>query len=670
MTTALPSAPTQDDSASSSPPDGARRVRTVVAIAAGLVAFIAIEALSMLGAFSGWPSIVLAGLLAIGIPSARDLTRRLAINGVVILGFLPIAWWIPWSADWGITHSGVLLGGVLGSLVAWAIIGGRRSIVIVPVLGRSVIALAITAAFLAWFFRQFFVYTEGLFGISLLRQAFGNDNVAHFDMFEMIRRYGSAGPTWPDPTDGTTFAYVPYPQHFHALVAQVAELVGGPTLLPPADEVGLFLIGSAVVIMGGIVTLLAAFLSLPALRNRPGLSLIVAAGVVSFLLLGLGANALDHGFPPYLLAIIGTLLSVAFAMRPGRSSASSVLGSAAATVLVAHTWSLLAPLAAVALLWCLIRLPWGRASLRGRVVAIVIGAVVIVGLGGGWALYLVVRATSSVGSFSEVLAINGAATPASIPLMLGLGFAVIGTVALLRLRRTQVTGDLLIAIVAILGIAMAAVLIAVQLSQEDEISYFQIKFMNALCAVLGVLVVVLFTLALAQSLRRATTASTRAAAAVKVAAAIAVVLLASGIPVDLGPAFAANTSPGLVFREQTQIQAQTHFARNVRLLEAVTVMASEPCVQPVYLGAFPDDLSLGGSNQWAMSLSSTWTEASAPVNSYLFSHDGDDNWGLAPAIARHLLDESSNICLVVDPEARAYLAEELDSSLVDRIVTW
>ncbi|MGV8911267.1 MAG: hypothetical protein ACOH14_01515 [Rhodoglobus sp.] len=641
------------------------------ALSMGLLVFASFLALGTLDVFYGPLSFALAGLLLLGVPTARYFSRRLAINGIVLLGFGPLLWWIPWSQDWVVTHSSVLLGLGAGFITVWAISSAARARALVPAVRAGDVATLVTAAFVVWFFRPFYKYTTGLDSVSLLRQAFGGDNVAHFNMFEMIRRTGNTGPNWPGTLDGTLYAYEPYPQHFHALVAQVAELWAGAAVRTVDIEAGLFVAGSGIVVSLAVVTLVAAGTSLRAIRDRLGLSLLVAAGVISFLLLGFGSYALSYGFPPYLLAIIGTLIGLTLALHPGRSTIGAVVGSAAATVLVAHTWSLLAPLAGIGLIWCLLRLPWRTRVNRGRLVVFAAGVVTVVGAAGGWALYLVINATSTVGSISFVLSTPGASPAASIPLTVGLAVALVGTVLLLQQRRAALGGGWLIAIVAAVGIIEAALLIAVQLSEAGVISYFQIKFVNALFVLFSVLLVLMITLLVAESTHRIGRESLNVAGAVKIVTAVALVVVVSGLPVFLHPALASATSPGILFRTAAEVQAQTHLERTVRLVPAAQVMATQPCIRPIFLDAQVTDGSLDGSNQWAMSLSSTWTEASAPINAYLFSQNSDDNWETAPSVARHLLVEIPDSCLVVTPEVKVYLERELgSSSIAKKIVSW
>jgi hypothetical protein len=645
--------------------------RNVLAIGTGLVVFVLIIVLGTLDAFYGPLAVALAVLLFVGFPTAKNLSRRLSINGIVILGFGPLLWWAPWASDWAVTHTSLLIGLSAAYLAAWVVWREARVRSVVPSVGAGDIATLGTAAFLAWFFRPFYTYTSGLDSVSLLQQAFAGDNVAHFNMFRMIRVMGTTGPNWPATPDGTLFAYEPYPQHYHALVAQVAELWAGAGIGTVDVEAGLFIAGSATVLSLGVVTLVASAASLGQLRRRLGLSLVVASGAISFLLLGFGSYALSYGFPPYLLAITGTLIALVFAIKPGRSNVVALLGSAAATVLVAHTWSLLAPLAGIGLLWCLARLPWRSRARRGRLIAIAGGVSALVSAAGGWAFYLVVSATAPVGSFATVLGIPGASPAASIPLTVGLAVALVGVVLLLQQRQGwPVRSWWLIALVACVGVLQAGLLIALQASRDGVISYFQLKFVNALFVIFAILLVLMIVILIAEWRPRKLSNERPIGSTANIAIAIAVVVVVSGLPVSLHPVLASSTSPGISFRTLTAIAAQTHLERTTRLIAASEVMATQPCIRPIYLGAMVDDLTLDVSNQWAMSLSSTWTEASSPINSYLFSQNSEDDLGAAPEIALYLLTETPNSCLVVAPDVKTYLTQKLDPSFADRVLTW
>jgi hypothetical protein len=645
----------------------------------GLVVGASILSLDVLGALAGPPALVITVLLWVAIPSSHRLSRRLALNGAVALGVVPVLWWLPWPEAISVSHSAVILAAGAAIVAGWASVSTRARHFLIPSVEVADFIPFGALLISVWYFKPFGTYDSGVASIALLRRAFGNDNVAHFDMFEMIRRNLVSGIGWPLPRDGSLFAYVPYPQHFHSFAAFLAELWSGADLRSVDSETGLYGVAVSLAIGAGFVTLIAAIVSMRTLRGRWVLAGIAATSVFSSLLLGFGSTALSFGFPPYLFAIISTLIAVVIALDSGVARNVELLAVGAAIVAVAHSWSLLTPIAGIALVTMLARMPWPlyQRKVYLAVLAVVISVASLAGV--GFAFYLVIAATSPVGSPDSVLSTGGAIPTTSIPLTFGVAFALIAlsVVILAQSRRRRLLfgrsgAFVLFASVAAVAVLEAAALIAVQLIRADSLSYFQFKFINAIYLLLVVLFVLAGALATAiLAPRRAQRERGRSIALmVGGAAAVVAILLSAGTTTPAQAGIGRDQFPGLQFRFNLNDQAQRPTGSDARLIEAASVMAEWPCARPVYVGGYPDDPRLEESNQWAMSLSSTWTEESGDINRFLVSRYSERPLIELDSIVVPLLEEEEFRCVVIAPGLRQALAAETLETFGTRIFSW
>lgn len=659
------------------------RVRLIPS-AAALAGFVAVVVLVESGLLRGLTSFALAAILLILIPTAQTFSRRIALNGAIALGFIPMLWWFPWPPILGLSHTGLVLGLAVGFILfRLTFSAGTRRALIPSFAVVDGLPVAI-GAFSAWYFLPFFTHSSGTASVSILTRVFASDNVAHFDMFEMIRRTLTIGPGWPSTLDGSNFVYVWYPQHFHVFSAFVAELWGGTGVGGIDVETGLFGIGAVTTMLLSIVVLAAAVSSLTLLRKRPGLAAIVVAACASVLILGSGSGAFPFGFPSFYLAFVATVLAVVLVLNPGPTSRVELLALAASVIVVAHSWSLLTPIAGVAFVWALARLPW--TSYRERAVRAIPAGLIVgaLALAVGFALYLVYEATKSVGSPDEVLSIGGGlpATSAVETILIGITLVGLCLASLAHARGTglfsRFSGPLtLIGLAGVMGLIVAAALILIQLQHAHELSYYQLKFLMAVNIVFSILLVLAVALWAAEATRPPKDIVGRLAAGASACVLIAAVILYSGVPIVSGPVTDAQTSAGLRFRADVQAQAalaanpEANTGITSRLASAARVMAGWPCARPIYLSLHSDAASLADSNQWAMSLSSTWTEAASPINSFLASYtNAPDAAGKDSRIVNTLLAGSPDRCIVLSTETMAGLDASTVQHNTGRLFTW
>lgn len=598
------------------------------------------------GFLQGPPALVLLVIAWVFVPSAGPLSRRLALNGAVALGVIPVLWWLKWPALAGVSHSGGILAALVGFLVLRLLGSPRQRRVLLPKVSLADLIPTLGSLFALWFFLPLLRVQSQLAGVAMLINGWGNDNVAHFDMFSMIRREAVTGLGWPEALGGLGYTYTNYPQHFHVLTAFAAELVHGPTRGSIGTEVALFGAGTALVLSAAIITLLAAIASCRPLRGRPGIALIVGVAAVSILLLGMGSDALSYGFPGFLLAIIATLIACVIGLGTQTTGPKTLLALAGLLVAVAHTWSLLAPIALVPLIFAALRYPW-RDALRRRSGRLTPGLLppVLVALfavsGVVYSAILIHLATSSVGSVASVLKINGGFPPVSVALAAALAAAVI-VVAVLWwwLRRQQRTGAAALAsaqigVSATIGAGLAIALVIVQLRQGGALSYYQYKYLYGITIIFGVLFFLLVGAWLASkpraggpqsgrtadgrallSVAKLTAGSWRPAARVAVICLLAAAALGSSfVAAPLREPVAAPA--GVAFRVHLQDSASSGQAMAARTLAAAELMQSSRCRRPIYLALVPGDPPANESNQWAMSFSGRWTESAQPINAQL-----------------------------------------------------
>lgn len=689
------------------------RIPPIAAVGLG-VAGVAVVLLAVgSGLVQGPIAVVLLGAIWLFIPSAESLSRRIALNGAIGLGVLPILWWVKWPTFGMIGHVGVVLALLVGYLVFRFFRGGVQRRSLLPTFSRLDWIPAAAVVFCGWFFLPFLHYRSGVASISLLMNAFGGDDVGHFDMFSMIRRTSVTGPLWGYAPGHAQYAYANYPQQFHVLVVFAAELWHGPVVGSVDTETGLFGLGSAIVLSVAFISLVAGISSLAVFRRRASLGWVAASGAVSFLLLGYGAETLSYGFPGFLLAVIGVILACVIAMDSGPASKTLLTASASMVVLSANSWSLLTPLTLVPLLFVLYRMPWRRYLASPRQL-IAVGVILVAMVGGVlYAAILVLASTTVAGSPQAALATGGALPPVSLTIPLSTGLAIlaiaIGWLAGRPVgRRPWRSAGLVAALVLLVFVEMIA-LVIVQLGQADQLSYFQLKFILGAILIFAVLFVLIAAARIASASEateslaaepsaagpsatassssaeparrlanpgsgphwpRLRAAATRGGPVLAAIVMCASILAFSGLTTVPNQALIGLKAPGVVFRRSLTVAAVNPTPATSRILAAATLMRTRPCLRPIYFAAMPGDPFPEQANQWAMSFSGTWTQNSAGINNYLYKHHpGKPGVTNAKTITSLLADHPER-CVIVAPELKSALPASLTDQFGTRILTW
>lgn len=521
------------------------RIRTHVwlAVLAGVMAVAAVIGISAAGWLVG-PCALCAGVLAwVFIPSSSRLSSRIAINGALMLGFSPILLWGPAVRIGNVGMVGMLVALAAGMLAVMLVLSPSTRRRLLPHVDAYWWIPLGTALFAAWYFWPFFRSRSRSASLAMLIQAFGGDNVAHFDMFAMIRSHASGWLGWGLPSDGSTFAYTTYPQHFHALAAMGAELWSG---VPVTGEnlAGLYMFGTALVLGVGLITLAAAFASSRLLAGVQGLPAISVAVTISVLFLGAGVTNLSFGFPGFVLALLGSLIAIVIASSRRRPTVGELAAVGGMLILVAHCWILLAPLAGIPFVVMVLRRPWRAAWKRnvGLLAPLAICLVVVASC--IYAAFIVLDATSSAGSPQAALGTPGGVAPLPIPVGISLALAIVALCCaavgmsldrrpLFRrspLRHSLRSPFVLIGLVTAVALVEAIGLTVVQLIRAHFISYFQYKLFNGIILVFAVVLAFCASVWIAEVASRRVIAVRKAAAATAVALLCASLVALSGLP--------------------------------------------------------------------------------------------------------------------------------------------
>ncbi len=322
-------------------------------VAGVLVTAVAYAAMAM-PQTAGPCSFLLAGGLLVLVPTAGTLARRVAVNGAVLVGWLPVLWWTRWPVD--LSRGAVVLAATAGFVAGAACASAspqlaarrllpeaRRVDLLIPAGG-----LLAAGVMLRWLFVR-----SPEAALTLLLP--GADNYPHFHMFATIRTEGATIDALGRTADGSGWAFVEYPQGFHALAATISQLMHpgqetGPQLLVAyAHAVG-------VIVVLGVVLMSAALISVPGLRDRPAVAVPAVAVTCTAFLWEPGQHALADGFANFWLGAAAAGIAVVLAMSlPRFLSTPDLLALGGLFVACAHMWAPLVLFAAPAACAALVR---------------------------------------------------------------------------------------------------------------------------------------------------------------------------------------------------------------------------------------------------------------------------------------------------------------------------
>lgn len=323
--------------------------RRSLAAATGLLLFAVTYAALASGVLPGPLAALLPLVLILLVPVAPSLARRAAVNGTIFLGWAPVLWWVQWPM--AVNH-GAFVTALAVALLAVYVVGSpnpraqwRR---LAPTVSRTDLLLPAAAAFALTMMHRWAFEASPQRTLAFMIP--GYDNVAHFDMFAMLRRHGATIDALGAAPGGSSWAFGDYPQSFHALVATYAELAL-PEVTPGTSELTLFANGVAAVVVLGTVVLTAAVCSLPGLRSRPLIAFPVVVTICTAFLWEPGAKVLADGFGNFWLGCVAASVALLLSLtRRDELSIPELAAVGGALVVVAHTWAPLLVVAAPAAL--------------------------------------------------------------------------------------------------------------------------------------------------------------------------------------------------------------------------------------------------------------------------------------------------------------------------------
>ena len=598
----------------------------------------------------GAAGVVVGTLLVLLVPTSRELPRRVLLAGCLLLGWSQVLWWWPVAVGepGRVTLGLAVLAGALAAWVGAAEHPAARARRLRPRLRPADVALALPvgigiACTGPWLAEKTPTQTLGmLMG--------GWDNVAHFSMVHMIRRFGAVVSALPPPAPGATWQFASYPQGFHAVAAGVVELLIGPDDTWLGPELVAYTQAMALVVIAVTTTVVAGFCALPAVRRRPVLTLPVAAFVSAVFLLGPGALAIGGGIANFAVAC-GLSVAVVLLVVPAARVVSPLTLAAVggAIVGVASSWVLLLALAGPALLALL--LPLRRRRWAASRTQIAVSAAIVVAVLVGLAQTAVVLAKVQAAS---PLTVDGGRVHVDDGLVVATALAIVGMGVALARRRPRVAALVAVPVVAA---ATAAWLIQLQVAANGEITYYGLKFLLGAQVVLFAVVAVPIVHLLER--RRPSRARVRGALASGIAA-LALTQVFGLTATGLAPGIAAE-APGVTNAEK---EAQS-IAQPPAAADLADRMAHLDAPLPAFWIDFAGDRRVSPilAGQWFLAFTDSWTlEANAMAT--ITTLRGKDE---VPLVAERILLRRPDAVVVVRREDVAAVRRAVGPELAPRV---
>lgn len=602
--------------------------------------------------------LVLAVVLVLVTPTSTSYSRRILLNGAVLLGWLPLVWWLPLplGAD-RVAIAMALLAGGAAVAIALRARSGLGAVLPRP---RLVDAIPVAAAALATWVHLPLLRPRGDTQALQLLLNSGWDHVAHYYMVRLVAGSGSVPATFGEAPDGGANVAATYPKHFHTLVDGVIGLLGSPSGVAAVTP-SHYLVAVVVVIILSVTVLAAGVAQLPWLRARARLAWPLAGLAVCGLLFGPGTQAIAAGYPNFIFGCIAAAICSFIAVGMSRAvQPVHAVALAGMIVAAAHSWLPLVPLGALAALAIIRPLRRRWVSTRPAVIVTVaaIGSTVV-----GVVTALVIVAPD-LQSSTVLIGDAERFDPGLIAVVLG--FDVAAMVVLLLQRRGAASSATRAAVVGMIGLVAIAMLVVVGYQQVRDTGHLLYYFTKLST---GAILIVTCTLVIqAAALAR----RSRAPRSRPVAVLSAVVL--GGLSLQIwgyvGPGTSLPTPPvsqGLTYRSAAAaVLGVDGPAPAERLEQAVHIAEQHPFGATVYFARMPGDPIPSMANQWHQSLSGNWSvlahSSSALIDRYTTADRMDD--------LHQLLRHDDDALVIVDPEILDEARGSLTPDEVSRLLSW
>ncbi|MFI2753068.1 hypothetical protein ACGIF2_06500 [Cellulomonas sp. P22] len=625
-------------------------------------------ALRHFGVLTGPITLALVIAVALALPTAKTLSGRILLAGLIALGWSQTLWW--WQLPFDRVTACLALG--FGMAAGWIIarkmhlMGSRPLIPDIRVV--DVIPL-LTAAFGLFAFKPWITRDDGVSALALLLP--GWDNSAHFNMFHMTWLHGSTIDAITPPTATNDWLYFNYPQGFHATAASLAQLMWPAAKHDVSSSLIAYNRITALLVTATVVTLVAGLCSMPRLRSRWDVAAPLAAVVSAGFFLGPGATSVQSGFASFVVpcALIGASMFVVVSMSRVAQPVS-MLALCGAFLGVAHGWILLLVLAfpvAVASLLPMTKDRWRASRHAWTATALIIGATA----------FGIFRAARLVlgGTGGTSLSAPGAITPPPVGMVVVIATSSLGAglIAVALLRKGELVDkanawqvSTLISILPIC-VVVAHYLTSIQIRDHGTVGYYFWKFL------LGSELILLALLSLAVSLIVPHEIAKKKPTG-RVLTGIGVCALSLAGTQLYGYSGPSSVATGLVSTDTTTIvQDNFRLAPDAMataassLLSAARVLENSG-IDSAYLETAPTSMDPINAQQWYLSLRGDWT-TQGNFESVLLQGGQDSVETTIPVAERWLSSHSGT--LVISPSLRqAFLDDARLVSYSDRIRAW
>jgi hypothetical protein len=613
------------------------------------------------GVLDGILGLCFAAGLVLLLPSARPLSLRLLLNGLLAMGFAPLTWWVP-ERILGTDH-GTLLMALSAGILSWWVLSTRP---VVPRIRRLMpkaewidavpfLAGGLAASSLG----TMLAVRSSQDALALMTSKW--DYQSHFSIYFMIRSHGGVIPTIPQPSSGGTWGFSEYPQGFHALLATFADLIRPDNTTLDAELVS-YINLQAVVCLLTVVLVIAGLCALPAIRRRPAAMAPVIAVAASAWIYGPGSLPVYDGFANFYLACgLATATVLALLNFSRRIPLWGLAAVGAGLVGIANNWVLLASLVAVVCIgrfWHVLRRPGSYARAWWRPAAVV-AAFTAAGV-----LLPIIQLSPLVQQSQQILGLTGGIelpdfgiALAVIALVVALGFANTAVPAANPSLGAERRGAALASFGLFIPIGLCLWLAISQSASSGAVSYYFYKYLIA---------VLLFAwpvaaAAVASILPPRSASGVTAGNGKGLTAALCVLALAATQFFGFSATGLADAGLPPTARAVTDMEKQAARLKATpdyvaRLLASAHQPQPEDSIYIVAQGTV--DRVLAARWHWTMrGRSTSKTTALSPAIGEIYK-----DYSRAPEIIARLLEQDPAVTVIVDPElyepVRQRLAEQ------------
>jgi hypothetical protein len=579
----------------------------------------------------------------------------------LILGWVPFLWWVPIGLG-PFDRVGALLAVTTGVLVAWIAVAenyNSRARLLLPKLVGADVAILVAAAAATWATWPLLSSSSPQHTLTIMLN--GWDHVAHFGMVHVIDKQGAITPALSAAPDATNWVGSSYPQHFHATIAAIIELLRG-TRVVTSPESTLLDYGRMVALLQVLVAglLAAGVLQLPAIRKRPAMAWPLISLVIAAFVFGPGTKALYTGYPNFVLACgtagLTVLLSVSAIGR--RVSSLWVLALGGLVVATTHGWALLVPMPLVA--FCVVVPPstWRgshKLTLRLLIAMIAVASMSVLPiLFYGQSIVLAVGGLPTVG-MASLLMISGAA--------LGLTLMISIPDKNSELMQTRL---LLLGVVGV-GLGLLIGLATYQLIQAGVLSYYFGKLATGVMLISSTVLIAAIAMLIGQA-----KAMRNPSRLLLWSCSIFLTIAAIQTFGYVGPyyRYVAEEAPFITWNNGIELLEDDTSA--ARIIAAAGVSQKYPFASTVYVAAAPGEPVPQLADQWVRALSLNWSKGSDASGQTLGRVGISFGKGehSAQAVTKELLDADDNRVVIVAPEALKVIRDNLPTEYQARVVTW